>query len=379
MHTSSFRIIESLAASADININGSRPWDLQVHDDRLFDRILKYKGLGLGEAYMDRWWDAEQVDELIFRVLTTQLDVQLKGMKQFWLPLLSIKIRTLPSVFLNLQTRARAAKAGQWHYDIGNELFQYMLGDNLNYTCGYWKDAKTLEEAQVAKMDLVCRKLQLEPGMSMLDIGCGWGSLAKHAAMHYGVSVVGVTISREQQKLAEERCSGLPIEIRLQDYRDIDEKFDRIASVGMFEHVGYKNQARFMSVASSCLVEDGLILLHTIGSMDSLRHSDPWLGRYIFPNSLIPSIAQIGRAVEPYFILEDWHSLGTDYAKTLLAWHRNFQKHWPKIEANYSDRFYRMWEYYLLSSAGGFKAKTNQLWQIVLAKPGRLQTYSSIR
>lgn len=358
-----------LLALADVTVNGSRDWDLIVHDERLFARVLRDKNLGMGEAYMEGWWDCSQIDEMIRRILTARLDERLfrVGFRD-WLPLI-----------FNLQSKKRALEVGVEHYDIGNELFRLMLDKNLNYSCAYFKDATDLDAAQIAKMDLICRKLELGPGMRLLDIGCGFGSLAKYAAEHYGVSVVGITISKEQLALGQQRCAGLPVELRFQDWRDVRETFDRVVSVGMFEHVGSRNYSAYMKLVSENLVEDGLFLLHTIGARVSETRSDAWIEKYIFPNSMLPSVAQIGSAIEPYFVVLDWHNFGLDYAKTLRAWHANFTRSFSQLKDRYDERFYRMWTYYLLSSAGGFLAQSNLLWQVVLAKPERQIRYESKR
>ena len=244
---------------------------------------------------------------------------------------------------------------------------------------GYWKEAKTLAAAQEAKLELVCKKMSLEPGMKVLDIGCGWGSFALYAAEHYGVEVVGITVSKEQVTLANERGQGLPVTFRLQDYRDVTEPFDRIVSLGMFEHVGYKNYRDYMKAAARCLKDDGLFLLHTIGWIKSETSLDPWIHKYIFPNGMLPSLAQISKASEELFVMEDIHSFGTDYDKTLMAWHENFEEHWPELKDKYDERFYRMWRYYLLVCAGSFRARKNQLWQIVFSKNGVVSGYKSFR
>jgi cyclopropane-fatty-acyl-phospholipid synthase len=245
-----------------------------------------------------------------------------------------------------------------------------MLDKRMIYSCAFWKNASTLDEAQEAKLDMVCRKLELKPGMRVLDIGCGWGGMAQFAAKNYGVEVLGVTISKEQASLARERCQGMPIEIRLQDYRSIDDTFDRILSLGMFEHVGYKNYRTFMNKARNLLKEEGLFLLHTIGSNTSRKTTDCWIQHYIFPNSMIPSAKQIAGSMEGLFVLEDWHNFGADYDKTLMHWFDNFRSSWNALKKNYDERFFRMWKYYLLSCAGTFRARSNQLWQIVLSPKG---------
>ena len=240
----------------------------------------------------------------------------------------------------------------------------------MQYSCGYWKDAETLETAQEAKLDLICRKLALEPGMTLLDIGCGWGGMAEFAARRYGVSVVGITISKEQQQLASERCKGLDVDIRLQDYRDLRQQFDRVVSVGMFEHVGPRNYDTFFRIVKKVIAEDGLFLLHTIGSLQTNLHTNAWIEKYIFPNGCLPSMLQIAQSIEGLFVAEDWHNFGPDYDQTLMAWERRFRASWPALEENYSETFYRMFRYYLLSCAGGFRARGIQLWQILLSPNG---------
>ena len=267
----------------------------------------------------------------------------------------------------------------QHHYDIGNDLYEKMLGNRLIYSCGYWKDATTLDEAQEAKLDLCCRKLAIKPGMRVLDIGCGWGDTAKFIAERYKAEVIGITISKEQARFAEKRCEGLPVEIRLQDYRKLQDKFDRILSIGMFEHVGYKNYTRFMRVVRDRLQPDGIFLLHTIGSNYSVNSIDPWINKYIFPNAMLPSKKQICNAIEGRFVLEDWHNFGADYDTTLMHWFRNFHSHWHTLKQNYDSRFYRMWKYYLLACAGSFRARRHQVWQLVLSPRGIPGGYRSPR
>lgn len=370
---SSKSLVNTLLESAGITLNGNNPWDIRITHPGVYDRLLHEGALGLGESYMDAWWECDQIDALIERILLAKLENRIKKNK-----LLLFKFAL--SKIINMQTKQRALQVGVEHYDLGNTLFEKMLDRNMNYTCGYWKEATHLDEAQLAKMDLVCKKLFLKPGMRLLDIGCGFGSFAKHAAEQYGVEVVGVTISKEQQALAQTRCKGLPIEIRFQDYRDIkNETFDRVVSLGMFEHVGHLNYATYMKTAYEALNDEGLFLLHTIGSNVTVYSTNEWIEKYIFPNGMLPSIKQIGQAIEPYFIMEDWHNFGADYDKTLLAWHQNVNHHWDELKSFYNERFRRMWNFYLLSSAGGFRAREMQLWQIVLSKRGLKGGYQSIR
>jgi cyclopropane-fatty-acyl-phospholipid synthase len=281
--------------------------------------------------------------------------------------------------FANLQNKSRAIEVAEQHYDLGNDLYEATLGRTLSYTCGYWKHAKNLDEAQDAKLDLICRKIGLKPGQTVLDIGCGWGGFLKFAAEKYGAKGVGITISKEQAVLAQELCKGLPIEIRVEDYRDTEGQFDHIVTIGMFEHVGPHNYRAFMQKVSNLLKDDGLLLLHTIGAHYTVYAADRWITKYIFPNGTLPSVAQIGEAIDRIFILEDWHNFGPDYDRTLMAWFENFDRAWPQLEAKYGKRFYRMWKYYLLSCAGMFRSRYTQLWQVVLSKKGLEGGFTPVR
>lgn len=366
-------ITHELLQIAGIHINGNNPWDIHIYNENFYSRVLRKGALGLGESYMDAWWDCTHLDEFFNRILRAQVENKLRKSPYILLKLFIAKL-------LNFQTEKRAYDVGKKHYDLGNVLFEHMLDSRMNYTCGYWKNATTLEDAQLAKLDLVCQKLMLKPGMRLLDIGCGWGGLAKYAAENYGVEVVGVTISQQQMEYAQQKCRGLPVEIRFQDYRQVKEKFDRIASLGMFEHVGHLNYRTYLKIAHDCLADDGLFLLHTIGSNFSYFKTNEWTDKYIFPNGVLPSIAQIGKAAEHLFVMEDWHNFGADYDKTLLAWRNNFVNAFEtKLKSQYDERFYRMWNYYLLSCAGSFRARDLQLWQIMLSKKGYAGGYQSVR
>lgn len=366
-------LMTDLLRSAGININGNHPWDLQIHNEQVFSRVVDNPSLGPGESYMDKWWDCIQLDECVNRILRSELESKIKANK-------IVLFKILLSKFFNFQSKHRSLTVGKQHYDLGNLLYENMLDSRMNYTCGYWKTADNLDDAQLAKMDLVCQKLKLKPGMRLLDIGCGFGALAKHAAQNYGVSVVGISISQQQIDYAKQNCAGLPVEFRFQDYRDLNESFDRIVSLGMFEHVGHKNYRTYMETAHRCLAKDGLFLLHTIGSNYSVFKTNEWTNKYIFPNGSLPSITQIGKAAEKLFVMEDWHNFGADYDKTLLAWHHKFNSNWEtKLKEYYDERFYRMWTFYLLSSAGSFRAREMQLWQIVFSKKGLSNGYQGIR
>ncbi len=363
--------VQNLLSHADIIVNGDRPWDIQVHNEDFFSRVLAHGSLGLGESYMDSWWDCSHLDQLFDKILCNHLENKIISVSEMF--------DIFKSKIINLQTPSRALIVGEQHYDIGNNLFEKMLDKRLIYSCGYWKNATNLDQAQEQKLNLVFKKLHLQPGMRVLDLGCGWGGAARFAAEQYGVEVVGITISAEQKKLAEKTCEGLAVEIRMQDYRLLDEKFDRIYSLGMFEHVGYKNYYDYFKTIKNNLESDGLFLLHTIGGNESATQTDPWIGRYIFPNSMLPSANQITDKSESLLLLEDWHNFGTDYDQTLMQWHANFNSNWTAINKDYDQRFFRMWNYYLLSCAGSFRARKNQLWQCVFSYQGVKGGYQSVR
>ena len=363
--------LSELLALADIEVNGNRPWDIQIHNEKFYRRVLTQGELGLGESYMDGWWDCAELDGFIYRVLKAQLHEKVTSR--------AAALESMKAKLCNLQRGIRAFKVGEHHYDIGNDLFERMLDNRMIYSCGYWKEARTLDQAQENKLDLICRKLRLEPGMRVLDVGCGWGGTAKFVSERYKVQVTGVTVSREQTRLAKETCRDLPVQIYLKDYRDIDGKYDRIFSIGMFEHVGKKNYRTFMRTMKDLLKEDGLFLLHTIGANRATYTIGAWTSRYIFPNSHVPAAAEVTDAMEGSFILEDWQNFGADYDRTLMSWYDNFEKNWPDLKERYDQRFYRMWRYFLLSCAGSFRARWRQLWQVVLSPKGIPGVYHAPR
>lgn len=362
--------VKRILEERGIAINGKNPWDIQVKNPLFFDSVLSHGSLGLGESYMDGWWDASRLDEFFARLLSKPFDRRFLSWRTL---LLALKWR------LFNPAKSNAYDIGKLHYDKGNILYENMLGKRLVYTCGYWKNAKGLDQAQEHKLDLVCKKIGLRKGDKVLDIGCGWGSFCRFAAEKYKARVVGITVSEEQVKLGRKLCEGLPVEIRYQDYREVNEKFDHIISLGMFEHVGYKNYREYFEMVHRCLRDTGLFLLHTIGGNVSVKSIDPWIGKYIFPNSMLPSVKQIASASEGLFVMEDWHNFSADYDKTLMAWFRNFDDNWDFLSSFYNERFHRMWKYYLLACAGTFRARKNQLWQIVFSKNGVKGGYKSVR
>lgn len=371
-------ILSELLAPADVHFNGNCAWDIQVNDPETYHRILTSGSLGFGESYMDGLWECQSLDELITRLLRFDIDRKVCGLLRFRL-LFTGAVHFLAHKLINLQSKGRAFQVAERHYDIGNDVYQAMLDPTMSYSCGYWYNATDLKQAQLNKLDLICRKLELSPGERVLDIGCGWGGLARYAAEHYQVNVVGISVSEQQVKLAEERCRGLPVEIKLMDYRDLTGQFDKVVSVGMFEHVGPKNYARFFSTIKRALAPEGLALLHTIGNYRAYHTLDPWIHKYIFPNGHLPAARQITKAIEPDLVIRDWHNFGFDYDRTLMAWWNNFDVAWSELQRRYDERFYRMWKYYLHCSAGLFRSGHGQLWQIVLSHRGVRPDYRSVR
>ncbi|MCA9638147.1 MAG: cyclopropane fatty acyl phospholipid synthase [Myxococcales bacterium] len=361
------RIVRDILAGAGVTVGGSEPWDITVHDRRFYPRLLKQASLGLGESYMDGWWETPALEEFIGKILRADLKNTLKGDWRMW----SLPIRAAVS---NLQSKARAYEVAEAHYDLGNDLYQRMLDKRMVYTCGYWRDAKDLDEAQEAKLDLICRKVGLEPGMEVLDLGCGWGGFAAFAAERYGCKVRGVSVSKEQVALAREMWKDLPVEFILGDYRDMRGSYDAVVSIGMAEHVGYKNHRTMMQVIHRCLRPEGVALVHTIANNVSRRHGIPFIEKYVFPNACAPSMTQLAKATEGLLVIEDVQNLGPDYFHTLIAWWKNFDAAWPELRGSrYDDRFYKMWKFYLLGAAGASKYRDGQLYHVVLTHVGRQQ------
>ena len=374
--------IGAYTAAQGIAINGNAPWDIQVHDNRIYHDLMRRGSLAFGEGFVNGWWSCDQLDVLFTRLLKSEESMevlqgfQLSSRLQSWLI-------TIGERLVNWQSPIRALQVGRRHYDIDPRVYAAMLDSRKIYSCGYWENARSLEEAQEQKLRMICDKLELKKGERLLDIGCGWGGLAAYAAQNYGVDVVGITISSQQASYAKEKTKGLPVKILLTDYRsDLVRKeklFDKIVSVGMLEHVGRRNDRKYFSIAANSLREEGLMLVQTIGSRKTTYQVDPWIDTYIFPNGRLPSAKQLCAGFEENFKLEDWHSFGRDYDKTLMAWWQNFDQAWAKLREDMAPSFYRLWSYYLLSSAGLFRSGQGQLWQIVLSKPSRKQMYRSIR
>jgi cyclopropane-fatty-acyl-phospholipid synthase len=379
MNQEAKKSIQSLLSMADIKIDGDRPWDIRIRDERFFRRVLADPTVGLGESYMDGWWECKSIDQLFYKILTARLDEKVKNHPR-------LLLHRFMSRLVNLQTRARSLKIAEKHYEFSTDLFLSFLDPYNQYTCGYFKDTEDLNKAQELKLDLICRKLKITSSDEVLDIGCGWGGFAKFASERYGCHVTGISISSEQVEYAKEFCKGKNVAIVKSDYRDLPvegnrQRYDKVLICGMIEHVGYKNYRLLMKIVRHCLKDAGLFLLHTIGRNVSATTmtTNRWLAKYIFPNSMVPSMKQLSAAAEGLFVIEDLHNFRAYYDNTLMAWSKNFEKNWDKIKSAYDDRFYRMWQYYFLSCAGGFRALDTQLWQIVFSKHGVVGGYESVR
>jgi cyclopropane-fatty-acyl-phospholipid synthase len=353
-----------LLAECGVQIDGPNAWDIRVLNDGFYSRVLANGSLGLGESYVDGWWEARDLDGFIHRLLISRLDQRVWTWRDVaaW----------ISAAVSNLQRVSRAFQVGERHYDLGNEFYEGMLDRRMIYSCAWWNGVNTLDEAQEAKLDLVFGKLDLRAGQRVLDVGCGWGGALRYAAEKFGVAGTGVTIARRQEEFARRNCAGLPIDIRLQDYRSLRDTFDHIYSIGMFEHVGQRNYRTYMQVMRRCLRREGRFLLHTIGGFESTNHIDPWMNKYVFPNAVLPSQQQIVRAIDGLFVVDGWQRIGPHYDPTLMAWRANFERYWTQGQHSFDERFHRMWRYYLSAAAASFRARKVDVWQVLLAPmPGR--------
>lgn len=337
----------------------------------------------LGEAYIRGEWRSSNLTGLLYRLFTEDPEVGITFSKLSPGFLSYLVLDQLK----NSQVGDGAYEVARKHYDLGNDLFSTMLDrDTMTYTCGYWNNATTLRDAQVAKIDLLCRKLGLQPGMTVLDIGCGWGNFAQYAASRYGVSVVGLTVSTEQAALARERCAGLDVTIVLEDYQRYSGSFDRIVSIEMIEAVGRKNMPTYFGMVERCLKPNGLFGLQVISAETFSRYSVAaldqyilWLRKRIFPNGYLPTLPQLITPARGRMVLEDLHNFSADYAKTLSAWAVNFENGWPSLREKYGEAFRNMWLYYLSGCEALFHARMVQLYQIVYSKGGVPGGYVSVR
>lgn len=373
------RFVVPTLRRAEIEVGGSRPWDIKIHDRRFFRRVVLEGSLGLGDSYLEGWWDCDDLGTFFHRLIAARSqDQRTTGIPGF--------VHNLRRKLFNLQGKRRAKQVVNSHYDLPTALFETMLGPSMTYSCAYWQGTVSLEQAQENKLDLICRKLGVAPGDRILELGCGFGSFARHASRRYGCTVVGVTLSGAQARYARSLCDGLPVEIHQADYRDLQtysdgKPFSRIVSIAMFEAVGRRSFRGFMEVVDRLLQDGGSWLLHTIG--DAVCSSDPWLDKHIFPNGELPSHDQIEDAARSLFSLHDTHEFGSDYALTLAAWETNFRRGWHELRRSnprvFDGRFFRKWIYYLSCCRGAFLAGDLYLWQILMAREPAPAQYRPVR
>lgn len=367
---------------AGIAIGGDEPGDIKVTRDRFYRRAALFESLGIGDSYRDGDFVCGDLSAFFDKLMVCRQEEHLTALKKGTADpgastsLLEAWIK-LRQEFGNQQSMAKASKSITHHYDIGNELYEPMLGETMAYSCGYWAGAKTLDQAQRNKYRLICEKVGLKPGMRVLEIGCGWGGFAAYAAGEFGVAVVGVSLSKEQINYAQAKYKDLHetrrIDLRLMDYRAIPknfgEEFDAVVSIGMFEHVGPRNYDDYMRIAWGAMKPAGVFLLHSIVGCGGI---DPFFWYRIFPGGVLPVEEQIAKAARPYFAVEHVENFGYDYSLTLAQWWKNFEAAWPQIRksGHYDEKFYRMWEFYLKSVAAAFKVRRVQLEQWTLSKCG---------
>ena len=346
-------------------VGRDRPeFTVTLNEDLDKKELLTSTSLALGEAYMK---EELEVDRDLYEVL----NLFLGQMGKFKMDKSALK-----KLILTSKAKKNQEKEVRSHYDIGNEFYRLWLDETMSYSCGYFKNAEdTLYDAQVNKADHILEKLQLQEGMTLLDIGCGWGFLLMRAAKKYGIKGTGITLSKEQyQKFSEDiEREGLKdrLQVELMDYRDLKHsgvQFDRVVSVGMLEHVGRGNYELFMENAEAVLKPEGLFLLHYISAQKE-HEGDPWIKKYIFPGGTIPSLREIIDILPEYeFHVLDIESLRRHYNRTLLCWRENFLKHRAEIARMQGEEFTRMWELYLASCAATFNNGIIDLHQILTSK-----------
>mmetsp|Transcript_37565 Transcript_37565/g.87936 ORF Transcript_37565/g.87936 Transcript_37565/m.87936 type:complete len:496 (+) Transcript_37565:76-1563(+) len=352
---------------------------VKITDDSAWWDIIIRGNLGIAEAWMHGKAEVEPLPMFIKLLNGTSIGTRRTQGSDFLSTFVNVIAAPLgmAAQTINQQTRKLSKRVAEVHYDAGNDLYEKMLGPSMSYTCAYWKDANNLDEAQTAKFNLIFRKLQLPPSehMKVADLGMGWGTLASyvHRESQGSAEVIGVSLSKEQVSWAQANLQKPGLRFIWQDYREICEDpaqmgtFDRVYSVGMLEHVGYKNHAGFFKCIKALLKPDGLAVVHSIGEPDFVPVSDAFLDKYIFPGAVIPTLSSLTANFEKDFILEDFHNFGHDYAKTLAAWSVNAEEFFRENPTAYSEEFKRMWRYYLQMCEALFELRINQLWQFVLS------------
>lgn len=358
------QVKEIISNTTKITINQKSSLNISVANSDFYRKVINKGELGLAESFMDGDWTTDNLYGVLLE-LQKNRDKISKHIKSNMFQILLFKIYYC---IFRTNTRDTVKNNVSHHYDIGNDLYRKQLGRTMQYTCAYYHKSKmTLNQAQDAKMKLIAKKLDLQPGMSVLDIGCGFGALAYYLVKRYSVKVLGVTLSEEQIKYANKYYKHPNLTIKYKDYRDVTGKFDRVYSIGMFEQVGKDNYSVYFDKCYELLKTNGIMLLHTISKNYRENPRYNFITQYIFPEGELPHISDLsGKFLDNKWHLEDLHNFGQSYNKTLLDWHKNLDNF--KELPNYSPRFQRMWKYYLLGCSAAFKVRMISLWQIVYTK-----------
>jgi len=344
---------------------------MRLTDASLYRKLVFNPELHAGEAYMDGRLSFE---DSTLRDFLTLFSLNRMALASYPLQKVLRSISRKLKRFQQANPVGKAQRNVAHHYDLGNDFYRLFLDDGLQYSCAYFlNDNETLEQAQRNKLRLLAAKLQLAPGLKILDIGSGWGDLALYLAAMADVDVTGVTLSTEQAELSNQRArdAGLGDRVRfeLKDYREVDDRFDRIVSVGMFEHVGVHHYPEFFAKLNALMDDDGVALLHSIGHMSPPGTASPWLRKYIFPGAYSPALSEVFDVVEQHSLwVTDLEFLRLHYAKTLNHWGRRFEANRAEIEAMYDARFARMWEFYLISAEMMFRTGSQLVFHMQLAR-----------
>jgi len=367
------RLIDSKGRIHDFGEMHDPAVTVRIHDRRTEWALLRNPQLALGEAYMDGGLTVEEGADIaaLLDLLTSNLDGGFGGGHLEWINYLRMRMRSL---IQRSNNRGRARANVRHHYDLDGRLYDLFLDSDKQYSCAFFEhDNDTLESAQANKCRRIAAKLDLKPNQRVLDIGSGWGGMALHLARTAQADVTGITLSQEQWKIAQERArrQGLADRVRfkLEDYRAVEGKFDRIVSVGMFEHVGVDNYDAYFRRVAELLTDDGVALIHSIGRSDGPGITNPWIAKYIFPGGYTPALSEVLPAIERNgLIVTDIEVLRLHYARTLAQWRKRFVANWERAAKLHDERFCRMWEFYLAGAEMGFRHQHLMVFQVQVAK-----------